>query len=188
VTTRCQACCPTQSRSTLSIAHPTSSSVRSSRICVAGLLLARLSQGWVIFIASTLWLACYSEPTLAEANILYFVSINGVCVCVCCCSSSFSCSVHAVRCAGYMMADVATDALVVERSAFETPEELGRMRWDCVRCCSLVPSQRCCTSERRHMLCEPPVASLVRCSEVCPDLVHAVIVTYPCDSCALQQE
>ena len=33
--------------------------------------------GWVIFILSNLWLGCYSTPSLAQVNWLFFLSING---------------------------------------------------------------------------------------------------------------
>ena len=61
--------------------------------------------GWVMFVGACVWLACYEEPSIAACNYLSLLQVLG-----------------------FLIADVVADALVVERSVYETQEELGLMR------------------------------------------------------------
>jgi hypothetical protein len=61
--------------------------------------------GWVVFVGACGWLACYEAPSVTAVNYLSFLMVLG-----------------------YLVADVVADALVVERSVFETKAELGMMR------------------------------------------------------------
>lgn len=60
--------------------------------------------GWIIYILSNFILAASAQPSI------------GMCV-----------SLVFVQTAGYMLADVMTDALIVERSRYETQETRGTM-------------------------------------------------------------
>lgn len=58
-----------------------------------------------MFVISCIWLACYDEPSVAAVNYLSFVQTFG-----------------------YLISDVVSDALIVERSIYETQDDLGIMR------------------------------------------------------------
>jgi len=61
--------------------------------------------GWVVFVLSCGWLALYDEPSVTQVNYL-----------------------SALMVLGYILSDVVADALIVERSVYETKAELGLMR------------------------------------------------------------
>jgi hypothetical protein len=61
--------------------------------------------GWGVTVGSCLWLACYPEPSVAQIQVLSFTMVMG-----------------------YLVADTVADALVVERSVYETRANLGGLR------------------------------------------------------------